>query len=317
MKLKINEKNSETAAALKKQEESLVLFENSLNKTKEEILLTQSQLAQEKIVFEQEKWKLDQQFCKLQEQEGLFSVKLEHFQLEKSDFEKEMTQFKILKSKFDEEKENFLKEKQNALDSELRFFGDVHQELSTFNISNENSVAYLDYKSQELADRENEIELAYAELNEQMNKFNKELEEKEQELNLQSDDIKAQYEELQKKKQEFATIESCLIESQAQIEEFRLNTIPEYEIQSLALQELMKSLHEQQKELKHLVKKLNKEIVSVQKIKGNLDVIQECNSDDSPSSDSSADSFEFIANKIVDTCKKKKFKAAAFEKRSK
>lgn len=308
MQEKIDKKNAEMAKSLHAQEQNIKEMQNSITKANEEFSKEKLEFSHQKNICMQEKWKLDQLKHSCEEKEALFALKIEHFNLEKSEFENEKSRLKTMKSNLDEEEKALFLEKKLFNKRKAQNFDSNSSEDFEYNSTSQNSM-YYERESQKLTEREYEIELAYIELTEQMEKFNQELEDRENLSAVKEDRLSAKEKELLKKFEEFQMIESCLIESKHEIENFRLAVVPDLEKQSEILEGLIQELLEKKKILENLTQKLRKEVHSLQAIKSNLEVIKESpheiSSDESPELENCFDNFDLITKKIMQyNCKK-------------
>lgn len=294
IKCRIEIKEKEALSSFKIREENLKVFEKCLNDTKEELLEEKNKSTKEKISIEQEKWNLAQLQRKLNEKEALLTLRNDHLALARAEVEKTKVELQQMKTKIDIEnsqlqmaKKKFAKEKKKFEEQEQKFSLDNPNEISTVNLSYEgtlqNSFIY-ENKSIELTERENEIEKAYTELTQQMERFNAELEIREDHLEAEERRIILKAKELDTKIQELQEIEYFLLESKAHLEEFRVSAIEEVEIQIKTLQILSVGLNQQKAQIEFLLDRLNRNIALVKRFGGELKVIEEVNCEYSPDS---------------------------------
>jgi chromosome segregation ATPase len=119
------------------------------------------------------------------------------------------------------------------------------------------------------------LENVYLELNEQIEKINKELESRENALNTKEAELASLNHFLQEKMNEYKSIEESLLESKFHLEEFQLNTITEIEENSKIIVSLITKLNQLKHELEALVEKVLKQLNCIKKYSLNLEVIQE------------------------------------------
>ncbi|OMJ66494.1 hypothetical protein SteCoe_36640 [Stentor coeruleus] len=270
LKEKYEKKIDESAKHLKHEKDILLQLENCLNHTKQTLAIDQKRIAQERLELEKEKWKLDQKSRKLEEDEVLLKVKFEHLDQEKLVVESEKIKLQTLRKEIHEEQNTLTISKEKTSISEKNIkkasFEESLQSDKLYQLSNQ------DYESKiiELNDREIEIEHAYKDLQEQMDKFNKELEDRENILDEREFLIEKQEKDNKKKFDNFFAIESSLAESKIQVEDLRTFTIPELEKQSGSLSSLMNELIEKKQKLDLMIEKLNKELTLLEKHKEDL-----------------------------------------------
>ncbi|OMJ72578.1 hypothetical protein SteCoe_28935 [Stentor coeruleus] len=294
IKCRIEIKEKEALSSFKIREENLKVFEKCLKDTKEELLEEKNKSTKEKINIEQEKWNLAQMQRKINEKEALLTLRNDHLALARAEVEKTKVELQQMKTKIDIEnsqlqlaKKKFAMEKKKFEEQDQKFSLQNPNEISTVNLSYEgtlqSSFTY-ENKSIELTERENEIEKAYTELTQQMERFNAELEIREDCLEAEERRIILKAKELDTKIQELQEIEYFLLESKAHLEEFRISAIEEIETQIKSLQTLSVGLNQQKAHIEFLLDRLNRNIALVKRFGGDLKVIEEANCEHSPDS---------------------------------
>lgn len=258
LKEKYNKKIEESAKHLRHEKETLLQLENCLKHTKQALAIDQKRITQERLELEKEKWKLDQKSRKLEEDEILFKVKFEHLDQEKLAVESEKTKLQTIRKEiYDEHKTTI---KKTPIEESLKSDKLCH-------IQNQDYEA----KITELTNREIEIEQAYKDLQEQMEKFNKELEDRESILDEREFILEKHEKDNKKIFDNFSAIETSLAESKIQVEDLRTFTIPELEKQSGVLSALMHELIDKKQKLDFMIEQLNKGLMLLEIHKGNMD----------------------------------------------
>lgn len=269
MQERLNKKIDETTKHLRYEKEGLLQLEACLNDTKTNLAQEQKRISFEKLEMEKLKWKLDQRERKVDESEIILKMKEDKLEQDKKDIENEKNRLSDLKQKIDDERalsgnESKLSNRKSpddlfAFEKKSDFFKSINFEQEA--------------KTKELDERENELEQAYRELQEQMDNFNKELEEREIIIEEKENYLSRAEKDLGTKLESLRKLESALTESKLQLEEIRTTTFPELEDQSATMDSLAKDLTLKRNELEITILKLNKEIEYVQRHKSKLDSI--------------------------------------------
>lgn len=288
MKERLEKKFEDATKQLRFEKESLLQLESFLLETKQNLALEQKKNSSDKLEVEKEKWRIEQRERKNDENEIMIQMKNERFEQEREELENEKMLIKNCRAQLEEEKleMGLLRESKRELDSRI-------SERNTKMLRSEkeeeeegkNMERYedLEAKAHELEERENEIEEAYRELQEQMDNFNKELEERESALEERDLYLAKAEREFSMRMEAFRKIETSLNESKLQLEDLRVEAIPNLEIQSEMIESLVKVLNIKKNEMEMALIKLEKEIdlVHLHGKQKNPNITEENESDDS------------------------------------
>jgi chromosome segregation ATPase len=272
IKEKLEKKEEEIWNKVKVKEEQL---ETRINRSKDDLEEEKTRLQQDRLSFESEKWTLQSKISELEELTALLQLRQSHLEQEKSDLLQEKQLFRNQKSQLEQEKHEFnLSRKSSPTKSLQDTEGQSPNDQSMFNLSFEpilsQSIILPETRSPDPG-----LENVYLELNEQIEKINKELESRENALNTKEAELASLNHFLQEKMNEYKSIEESLLESKFHLEEFQLNTITEIEENSKIIVSLITKLNQLKHELEALVEKVLKQLNCIKKYSLNLEVIQE------------------------------------------
>ena len=238
----------------------------------------QAELAKERneinilrIKSEKTEWDLMKRLSSLKSQESLLNLKLENLMQEKLDLDQE-------KALYHSKKLKVLLDKSCSSPRVLRQDSDRQAlifDLSPVNTSGDvvcGSPILFESKSGENG---KDFDLAYIELNEQIEKINKDFELQEQSLQIREAELAELSQVLNEKFHQNSMIFQCLSQSKSYIDEFTTQTITEIETNSQVLVDLVTSLKSQKAELEFLTEKVHKQLALLKVRSAGLDTIRE------------------------------------------
>lgn len=269
----------QTYANLKMLKIELDQRENSLNELSASLSQEKNQLLIKKIELNKATWELSKKQSNLESQQSILALKSDHFAQEKAEFEKEKSTF-TLQNNQNSQRRSSRKFSRNTLPKlQIKNSPDFDKVFNLIDISPLNtSLEYtqsINLFESRSGDNGKDFEVAYLELNEQLEKINNDLESREQDILAKEKELNAMSLSLNQKFEQFEIIEQCLKESKIYLDEFNDQTAIELENNSNELLCLIHSLKLKKSELEVVIEKVHRELRTIKDYKRSLEVIEE------------------------------------------
>ena len=253
--------------------------ENSLNELSASLSQEKNQLLIKKIELNKAAWEQSKKQSDLESQQSMLNLKLEHFAQEKAEFEKEKSLFskeshkKIRRMSSRNFSKTTLPKLQIKSSPEYDKVFNMN-DISPLNASIEYTQSVNLFESRS-GENGKDFDLAYIELNEEIERINKDLELREQAILTKEQELSAKNLNLNQKLEQIEIIEQCLRESKIYLDEFNEQTVVELEYNSNELLTLIHSLKARKSELEVLIDRVHKELRTIKNFKSGLDIIEE------------------------------------------